>query len=81
MNSKDGSDNQNLAGQTRLSCRATRKVSLVDHSQKGCSVFWNGSPVDELLGRADYDDLAAEVKVVIVNRGENNRSHRTTNSQ
>ncbi len=81
MNSKDGSDNQNLAGQTRLKCRATRKVSLVDHSQKGCGVFRNGSPVDELLRWANYDDLAAEVKVVIMSCGENNRSHSTTNSQ
>src|SRR6185295_15836580 len=61
----------------------TRKVNLADRSAgyQCHSVFTQAVRSASLLGRADYRNAAAEVKVVVVERGIKYACHCTTDSQ
>lgn len=63
--------------------RVTRKVNLADRSAgyQCHSVFSQTERLSNLLGRADYGDAAAEVKVVVVEHGIENTSHCATDCE
>jgi hypothetical protein len=77
-----GPYNQNLAGHAHGS-RVTRKVNLANRSAgyQCHSVFTQPNAITSLLCRADYGNTAAEVKIVVVERGIKNTCHGATDGQ
>src|SRR5215212_3742810 len=63
--------------------RVTRKVNLADRSAgyQCHSVFTQAERFASLLGRADYGNAAAEVKIVVVECSIKHACHSTTDSQ
>src|ERR1044071_6934296 len=76
------SDNQNLAGHARESRDPQGQFWLTAALVTSATVFFTqAEKTTTLLGRTDYGNAAAEVKVVVVERSVKNTRHSATDGQ